>query len=421
VCACALDLLLLPSISLTLSLTPLVFPFPSTTSPDGRPLARASMKAARAASAARLAASRASLPSALRLTTPSDPTEQAERARFMAAMLPQSVRTQVWANDDSALSLTQHTNTGGVKRHRDDSDGVDAQHDGIMGESLAKRVKKDDDVVGDSARAYDAGRLFVRNLPFTSTEEDVAAYFGAWGSVAEVHVPSGSNGDLSTGIAFVQFAHADDAVRAAAEADGKSFQGRLLHVMGARPREEDGRGERERETGGYKSQHNARRRQEAAAGHNWSTFYMRPDTIASAIAHRYAVSKDAVVGREATDAAVNVALGEAAVLQTTVDELQAGGVNVEALKALARASAEERMSVRRSKKVILVKNMPFEAEEAALRELFARHGALTRVVLPSTRALGIVAFERGNSAKAAFRSLAYSNVRPRFCVCILRI
>ena len=38
-------------------------------------------------------------------------------------------------------------------------------------------------VVGDVS---ESGRLFVRNLPFSTNEDEVARYFGRWGEVADV-------------------------------------------------------------------------------------------------------------------------------------------------------------------------------------------------------------------------------------------
>ena len=77
----------------------------------------------------------------------------------------------------------------------------------------------------------DSGRLFVRNLPFTVTEEDVTKLFEHYGPLTEVTVPVDKDGSHSIGYAFVTFVFPEHAVKAFEELDGSIFQGRLLHLM----------------------------------------------------------------------------------------------------------------------------------------------------------------------------------------------
>ena len=80
------------------------------------------------------------------------------------------------------------------------------------------------------------------------------------------------------------------------------------------------------------------------------------------------------------------------VLAATKQDLAAGGVNVAALEAAAQQSghARQQSKIARSKTVLLIKNLPFEATEDSIRELFDRAGGCIRVVLPRTRALALV-------------------------------
>lgn len=80
------------------------------------------------------------------------------------------------------------------------------------------------------------------------------------------------------------------------------------------------------------------------------------------------------------------------VVAATKKELAESGVNIAALERAARASghASTDSSVKRSPMVLLVKNLPSEATEDALEELFAKHGTVVRVLLPRTKALAIV-------------------------------
>ncbi len=74
---------------------------------------------------------------------------------------------------------------------------------------------------------------------------------------------------------------------------------------------------------------------------------------------------------------------------------------MEALEAAAAASgkASATSSVPRSGTALLVKNLPYTADEGELAELFGKCGPLTRLVLPLTRTLAIVEFQEPQDAR----------------------
>ncbi|CAM9885201.1 unnamed protein product, partial [Choristocarpus tenellus] len=76
------------------------------------------------------------------------------------------------------------------------------------------------------------GRLFVRNLPFTCTEDDLKEVFGAFGTLSKVHLPV-DDVKKGKGFAFVQFMIPEDAEKALEQLDRQSFQGRLMHILPA--------------------------------------------------------------------------------------------------------------------------------------------------------------------------------------------
>ena len=85
-----------------------------------------------------------------------------------------------------------------------------------------------------------AKNLYVGNLPFQTTEEDLMQLFGQYGSVIKVQIISDRDTGRSRGFAFVEMG---DGVEAAVEAtNGMEYGGRRLSVNEARPREERPRG-----------------------------------------------------------------------------------------------------------------------------------------------------------------------------------
>ncbi|MEW5872772.1 MAG: RNA-binding protein [Chloroflexota bacterium] len=86
-------------------------------------------------------------------------------------------------------------------------------------------------------------KLYVGNLPFTTTEEDLQAMFSQAGTVASVEVIKDRFTGKSKGFAFVQMGSQSDAEKAIAMFNGSSMGNREIRVNVARPREEGGRGE----------------------------------------------------------------------------------------------------------------------------------------------------------------------------------
>ena len=87
-----------------------------------------------------------------------------------------------------------------------------------------------------------ATRLFVGNLTFNSTENDLQDYFAQAGTVVSVDVMQDRATGRSRGFAFVEMSSQAEADKAVEMFHQKDFQGRALTVNEARPREERGGG-----------------------------------------------------------------------------------------------------------------------------------------------------------------------------------
>ena len=85
-------------------------------------------------------------------------------------------------------------------------------------------------------------RLYVGNLPFSATDEELKQAFSAHGTVTEVAIISDRVTGRSRGFAFVTMSSPDEANAAVSGMHGKDFGGRNLTVNVARPRDERGPG-----------------------------------------------------------------------------------------------------------------------------------------------------------------------------------
>jgi len=83
-----------------------------------------------------------------------------------------------------------------------------------------------------------ASKLFVGNLPFTTTENDLQDHFSQAGAVMAVNVMQDRATGRSRGFAFVEMASQEEATKAISMFHQQDFQGRALTVNEARPREE---------------------------------------------------------------------------------------------------------------------------------------------------------------------------------------
>ena len=85
-------------------------------------------------------------------------------------------------------------------------------------------------------------RLYVGNLAYSATEEELKSLFGQAGAVTSVAVIKDRETGRSKGFAFVEMASEADAQQAIDMLNGKKVGGRDLRVSIARPREEGGGG-----------------------------------------------------------------------------------------------------------------------------------------------------------------------------------
>lgn len=84
--------------------------------------------------------------------------------------------------------------------------------------------------------------IYVGNLPYSTSGDDLRAAFEAYGQVSSANVVKDRESGESRGFGFVEMS-SDDEARTAIEAlNGKEFQGRTLKINEARPREERPRG-----------------------------------------------------------------------------------------------------------------------------------------------------------------------------------
>ncbi|KAM4616129.1 putative RNA-binding protein 19 [Polymixia lowei] len=261
------------------------------------------------------------------------------------------------------------------------------------------RKLKDDEEEEDVA---ESGRLFIRNLPYTCTEQEIKDLFSKHGPLSEVLFPIDNLTKKSKGFAFVTYMIPENAVTALAQLDGHIFQGRMLHLLPSTLKKEktDSSDSGGPGSSSYKRQKDAKNKAASSSSHNWNALFLGTSAVADAIAEKYNTTKSQVLDHESKGSvAVRMALGETQIVQETRQFLLDNSVCLDSFSQAAAA---------RSTTVILVKNLPAGVPVSELEALFSPHGSLGRVLLPPSGLTAIIEFLEPTEAKRAFTRLAYS-------------
>ena len=254
--------------------------------------------------------------------------------------------------------------------------------------------------IASSETVGESGRIFVRNLSYAVTEDEMRDLFSKFGPLTEVNLPVDKLTRRSKGFAFVTFMMPEHAVQAFSELDGSSYQGRLLHLIPGKAKEESDEGKEE--SMGYKQKKEREKKSSAGSSHNWNSLFLGASAVADLMSEKYNVAKADVVlgdGGGGQSAAVRLALGETQIIQETKKYLEEEGISLAAFDKPPKV---------RSKTVIIAKNLPANTAGHEIRDIFGKFGVLGRVVMPPGGITAVIEFSDPGEARAAFTNLAYT-------------
>ncbi len=255
---------------------------------------------------------------------------------------------------------------------------------------------------GDKSGVEDvaeSGRLFVRNLSYSTAEDDLTKLFETFGPLTEVTIPLDKTTNKPTGFAFITYMLPEHAVKAFDSLDGQIFQGRLLHILPSKPRE--GKETTDNKSGSsYKKSKLSKAKSDAGKGHNWNSLFLGANAVVDAVADKYSISKSKVF--EGAGGAVRLALGETQLVAETRAYMEERGVQLDMF-------ANDKC--KRSKTIILVKNLPYGTTETELSQLFNPLGHLSHIILPPVGVSALIEYSEAVHARAAFTHLAYTSFK----------
>lgn len=253
----------------------------------------------------------------------------------------------------------------------------------------------------------DSGRIFFRNLAYTTTEEELQKLFEQFGPVVEVNLPVDKVTRQIKGFGTVTYMMPEHAVKAFNALDGSDFHGRLLHLLPGKELDnaEDAQAEEENTAGlSFKQKKALKLKQNAQKPIGWNTLFLGANAVADLLAKQFKTSKETILDTSegGSSAAVRLALGETQIVIEMKKFLEEEGV---------RLSAFDEPTQKRSKTVILAKNLPAATEVADLSPIFSKFGPIGRIVLPPSGVTALIEYCDPSEARQAFKKLAYSKFK----------
>ncbi|CAO1605453.1 Multiple RNA-binding domain-containing protein 1 [Xanthoria calcicola] len=243
------------------------------------------------------------------------------------------------------------------------------------------------------------GRLFVRNLPYAVTDQQLRHHFEqlGLGKLEEVHIPIDHRSGKNKGFAYVQYSEPEAATKTLQHLDGKPFGGRLLHIISSAAKRPSGLDEIAISKLPLKKQQQIKRKAAAASStFNWNSMYMNADAVMSSISDRLGVPKSELLDPTSADAAVKQAHAETHIIQETKSYFSTHGVNLDAFKRKERGDT-----------AILIKNFSYGTKPDELQKMFEVYGTIRRLLMPPSGTIAIVDFVQADQARSAFGTLAY--------------
>jgi multiple RNA-binding domain-containing protein 1 len=327
----------------------------------------------------------------------------------------QSRERETSATIESSNSSSSDTEENDVDTHV-----TDENHEVNESGQNEKNQEQDHDLSFESLNEmkddFMPNRLFLRNLPFLATEEDIRSHLEPHGTITECHIPVDDQ-KHPKGFAFVTFEKAIQAQAAMSSLDGHDFQGRILHILPAR-KASTNNNDTESKHGSYKDQKEmARQREASQKSTGWSASFVRGDAVLDNLAIRLGLRKGDILSVKDSlssgDAAVRLALGETAIIEENRKYFAEHGIDMEALVSLRKSEESKgEMDIPRSKTAFLVKNLPFDTTKDELLKIFSFKGeSPSNILLPPSRTIAVVEYEHANDAKLAFRRTAYKRFK----------
>ena len=162
-------------------------------------------------------------------------TQQAQSAQSAQSAQP-AQSAQVAGNDMGSVAGSEDGSGTGNGRKRSEETGkqMEGNEKRAKVESSTERKRRMKEKKENPE--VQKRTVFLNNISFNATEEQIREYFGKFGTITEVTIVCNNHGK-PRGFAYVEFSKEEEA-KASVEEDGRVFLGRKLEVKLSVPQEE---------------------------------------------------------------------------------------------------------------------------------------------------------------------------------------
>ena len=282
-----------------------------------------------------------------------------------------------------------------------------------------KEEKKEDNKSNiENLKTYDPKRLYLRNLPFKITEDDIKKQFEKYGTINEIHIPINHKTNESFGYAYISYETTESSIMALSKMDEEYFMGRKLHISIAEEKTskinnktlnnnndkyKNKKNEKKEKESSYKKLKNNKLKLNYNDETNWNYLFLNQNAVIETISKRLKIPKDELLNKENSDIAIQISAMETTIINETKEWLKEQGINLDILKG-------KRSECIRSKNILFVKNLSYNVNYDKLKNLFERYGSLIRFLLSPSNTLAICEYVNSKHAQNCIKHLAYYEI-----------
>ena len=173
----------------------------------------------------------------------------------------------------------------------------------------------------------DPKRLYLRNIPFEITEDDIREKFEKFGTINEIHIPINYKTNQSFGYAYISYETVESSIMAINKMDGEYFMGRRLHISIAeekynKPQSELKINYNQKDKSSYKKEKTTKLKLNYKDETNWNYLFLNQNAVIDAVAKRLKIKKEDLLSQNNADIAVQIAAMETTIINETKEWLK---------------------------------------------------------------------------------------------------
>ena len=295
-----------------------------------------------------------------------------------------------------------------TKNLNNEENGKDSEEKNIINDEDKNKEDKKEEKKEESLitkKNLDPKRLYLRNIPFEITEDDIREKFEKFGEINEIHIPINYKTNKSFGYAYISFETIESSIMAINKMDGQYFMGRKLHISIAEEKYNKPESElkikfNQKDKSSYKKEKTTKLKLNYKDETNWNYLFLNQNAVIDAVAKRLKIKKENLFSQNNADIAVQIAAMETTIINETKEWLKQQGINLDILKG-------KRQDCVRSKTIILVKNISNKTKKDVLQNLLERYGNLVRFLLSPSNTLAICEYVNKKHAENCIKHLSY--------------